>query len=302
MSRAAAARELRILAPAKFNAGLAVLRRRPDGYHELRTLFQAVGLFDRLVLRRTRRGVSVRCPALPGLGEGNLAHRAAEVVLRETGAGGGLAIDLEKRIPAGGGLGGGSSDAAAVLLGASRLLGLRPERERLLGWAAQLGSDVPFFVDGGTALGAGRGERLEPLPPLPGAPAVLVYAPPLPLRTAEVYARVDPGALTGRTRALTILLARWRAGDVAGVGRALFNDLERPAFSLAPGLAAVKAALRGAGAAGALLSGSGSCVVGLFADGAAARRAAVMLRGRFPGRFAVARLLRARRRWGVVKR
>lgn len=302
MSAGAAPREVRILAPAKVNLGLAVLGRRPDGYHELRTVFQAVGLCDRLALRRVARGVRVRCPALPGLGPANLAHRAAELFLRETGVRGGMAIDLEKRIPAGGGLGGGSSDAAAVLLGASQLFGLRPPRERLLSWAAQLGSDVPFFVLGGAALGAGRGERLEPLPALPGRPAVLVLAPPEPLATAAVYARLDPAASTARRRALAILLARWRAGDVAGVGRALFNDLEAPAFSLAPGLASAKRALREAGAAGALLSGSGSCVFGLFPGPAEARRAAAALRGRLPGTLLVAQLLGPPTRRGVIRR
>ena len=124
---AAAVSAVRILAPAKINVGLAVLGRRADGYHELHTIFQAVSLCDRIALRPARSGVRVNCPALPGLGDRNLAHRAASLFLEKTGVTGGVRIDLEKRIPAQGGLGGGSSDAAAVLLGCCRLFGLAPE-------------------------------------------------------------------------------------------------------------------------------------------------------------------------------
>lgn len=293
---------VRILAPAKINVGLAVLGRRADGYHELRTLFQAISLADRITVRPRRRGVLVRCPALPGLGIRNLAHRAAELFLAETGVRGGLEIEVEKRIPAGGGLGGGSSDAAAVLLGASRLCGLRPAAGRLEALAAALGSDVAFFLRGGSAVAAGRGELLTPIPALSAPPRVLLYLPPEGLATAAVYGRLDPAALTGRERALSIVLARWRDGDLGRLGAALFNDLEAAAFALDPALAEVKEGLRGAGAAGALLCGSGSSVYGLFADRAKASGAVRLLRGRFPGRFVHAVFLPPRRHWGVVKR
>ena len=246
----AAGPEVRILAPAKINLGLAVLGRRADGYHELRTIFQAVSLCDRIALRPARSGVRVNCPALPGLGENNLAHRAAGLFLEKTGVTGGVRIDLEKRIPAEGGLGGGSSDAAAVLLGCCRLFGCLPEPGVLHDWAAALGSDVPFFLDGGSAIGSGRGEMLEPLAPFAGTVVALIHVSAAGLSTAAVYRRLRPAALTGSTRKLTILLACWQGGDLRRLAKMLFNDLEAPAFALAPELAVVKEALYAAGAAG----------------------------------------------------
>lgn len=303
MTAGAATRsEVRILAPAKINLGLAVLGKRGDGYHELRTVFQAVSLCDRITLRPTRAGVSVICPALPALGERNLAHRAAALFLENTGTSGGVRIDLEKRIPAAGGLGGGSSDAAAVLLGCCRLYRKVPDRATLHGWAASLGSDVPFFLEGGAAVGSGRGEVLDPLAPFPGGAAALIHLPPAGLSTADVYRGLRPAALTGSTRKFTILLACWRGGDVRRLAKRLFNDLEPPAFALAPGLADVKRALCAAGADGALLCGSGSSVFGLFGSDRAAERARKRLRGTLPGRLVKVHFLPARRRWGVVKR
>jgi len=291
-----------ILAPAKINLGLEVVGRRADGYHEIRTLFQTVSLCDRLRLTRAGRGVRVRCEALPELREENLAHRAAELFLENAAPGGGVEILLEKRIPAGGGLGGGSSDAAAALLGCCRLFGVAPDPAQLQAWASSLGSDVPFFLSGGAALGSGRGELVEPMDPWKGPDAALLYLPCSGLSTAAVYGLYARTALTAGAGKTTILLARWREGDLGRLGSAMFNDLETPAFSLAPGLASVKEALVAQGAAGSLLCGSGSSLFGLFEGSAAADRAGRRLRGRFPGRFLRVRFLPARRRWGVVKR
>ena len=299
--------EVRILAPAKINLGLAVLGPRGDGYHELRTIFQAVSLCDRITLRPARSGVRVNCPVLPDLGENNLAHRAATLFFEKTGGSGGVRIDLEKRIPSGGGLGGGSSDAAAVLLGCCRLFGLAPEPGVLRDWAAALGSDVPFFLDGGAAVGSGRGEVLTPLAPFAGAAVALINISTAGLSTAAVYRRLKSAnqtreRLTGSTRKLTILIASWQGGDLRRFGQMLFNDLEPPAFALAPELADVKEALYAAGADGALLCGSGSSVFGLFGSDREADRARGLLRGRIPGRLIKVHFLPARRRWGVVKR
>ncbi len=299
---AATGKEVRILAPAKINLGLAVLGPRADGYHELRTIFQAVSLCDRIALRPARSGVRVTCPALPDLGESNLAHRAARLFLEKTGCPGGVRIDLEKRIPAAGGLGGGSSDAAAVLLGCCRLFGYSPDPRILRDWAATLGSDVPFFIDGGSAVGSGRGEVLERLAPFTSPVVALIHVSTDGLSTAAVYRRLRPAALTDSTRKHTILLACWQGGDLRRLARKLFNDLETPAFAMAPGLAAVKEALCDAGAYGALLCGSGSSVFGLFGSDTEAERARGMLRVRIPGRFIKVHFLPARRRWGVVKR
>ena len=304
---AAAGKSVRILAPAKINLGLAVLGSRGDGYHELRTVFQAVSLCDRVTLRPARSGVQVNCPALPDLGESNLAHRAARMFFENTGLTRGVKIDLEKRIPPQAGLGGGSSDAAAVLLGCCRLFGLAPEPGVLRDWAAALGSDVPFFLDGGAAVGSGRGEVLTPLAPFAGAAVALINFSTAGLSTAAVYRRLKSvnrtsERLTGSTRNLTILLASWQGGDLRRLAKRLFNDLEPPAFALAPELADVKEALYAAGADGALLCGSGSSVFGLFGSDRAADRARGLLRGRIPGRLIKVHFLPARRRWGVVKR
>ena len=294
--------EIRILAPAKINLGLAVLGRRRDGYHELRTIFQSVSLCDRLAVRRRRRGVQVRCPALRDLGERNLAHRAAALFFEQTGLSGGVQIDLEKRIPTGGGLGGGSSDAAAVLLACCRLFGVKPAAEFLQVWAAALGSDVPFFLEGGTAIGSGRGEILESLAPFTGTVVALINLGTTGLSTAAVYRRMKPEALTGRARAFNILLACWRSGGLRRFGKMLFNDLELPAFTLDSGLPAVKEALSASGAAGVLLCGSGSSVFGLYGSELEADRARSKLRGLLPGRLVKVHFMPARRRWGVVKR
>ncbi len=294
--------EVLIRAPAKVNIGLEVVRKRRDGYHEIRTLFQAVSLADRIRLRKRRRGIRLDCPGVPGRKEQNLAWCAAALFLERTEAGGGLHIDLDKRIPVGGGLGGGSSDAAAVLLGASRLFGLKPPAEDLAAWAGELGSDVPFFLFGGAAVGSGRGERIEPLRGKVPPGRLLIYAPPFSSSTAEVYSDHRRRRLTGAGERLTLLVRKWRRAGAAGIGGALFNDLERTVLRRHPELTEAKDLLLAHGAAGAQVSGSGSCLFGIYATPRQAARAAGALRGRLPGKLTVARFLPPRLRWGVVKR
>ncbi len=167
-------RTARLRAFAKLNLGLRVLYRRPDGYHELRTVFQTISLADRLEISYApARSTRIEMSGTPEITD-NLAERAARLVLDAAGKHGAVALRLQKSIPAGGGLGGGSSDAAAVLLALPVLAGARLPLERLSALAAQLGSDVPFFLYGGTALGLGRGEELYPLPDLPATDALLV--------------------------------------------------------------------------------------------------------------------------------
>lgn len=294
--------EVLIRAPAKVNLGLEVVRKRRDGYHEIRTLFQAVSLADRIRLRRRRRGIALDSPGISGKMKDNLAWRAAALFFERTGAAGGLQVDLDKRIPVGGGLGGGSSDAAAVLLGASRLFGLKPQGDDLAAWAGELGSDVPFFLAGGAAVGSGRGERIEPL--RGGVPpgGVLLYAPPFSSSTAAVYADHRRRRLTGTGERLTLLVRTWRRASAAGIGRGLFNDLESTVFRRHPELAEAKELLLKHGAAGAQVSGSGSCLFGIYATPRQATRAAGALRRRLPGKLTVARFLPPRIHWGVVKR
>lgn len=290
-----------IRAPAKVNLGLEVRARRPDGYHEIRTLFQAVSLSDRLTLRRRSRGIRLTCRNFSDSGPENLAWKAAALFFERSGTRGGLEIELDKRIPVGGGLGGGSSDAAAVLLGACRLFRIRPPRQVLAEWAALLGSDVPFFLASGAALGTGRGEVIEPLEESVPEAAVLLYSPGFHLSTADVY-RLHRPRLTRKRYELTILLRRWREGSLGPVGKALFNDLEDTVFGIQPRLAAVKGRLLAEGAAGAQVSGSGGCIFAIFPSKERARKTASLLEGEFPGRWMLGSFRGPRRYWGVVKR
>ncbi len=252
---------------AKVNRSLVVLGKRPDGYHELDTVFQAVGLTDRLTFERSDLlTLHVDDPSIPS-GPENLVLRAARALAEAVGLRPKAAITLEKRIPSGGGLGGGSSDAAVTLLGLSALWELDLPLDLLTEVGARLGSDVPFFLHGGTARGLGRGERIEPLADFPPQAVVLVM-PPFPVSTPAVFGRL--GA---------------RAWD--GLGGGVFedgddpdrNDLEPAAEALFPALRDVRDALGRAGAARARLSGSGSTVFGLFPDVATAAEAARGLEG-----------------------
>lgn len=256
---------------AKVNRSLVVLGRRPDGFHELDTVFQAVGLCDRLTFE-TSGGLTLEVddPSVPS-GAGNLVLRAAQALADSAGVPAGAAITLEKRIPAGGGLGGGSSDAAVALLGLSALWGLDYPVGRLAGIGASLGSDVPFFLFGGTARGLGRGERIVPLPDLPPAGIVLVM-PPFPVATPAVFGRLDAPSWDGLP------------GEEADAARVPDrNDLEPAAEALFPALGEVREALASAGAVQARLSGSGSTVFGLFPDLASAADASRSLAPLPPG-------------------
>ena len=260
--------------PAKVNLCLRVVGRRPDGYHLLDSVFAAVDLCDRIAIEvrgvapsTTGAAIAVRCdrpdvPASPA----NLAARAAALVLRERGLGGEVVLDLRKSIPPGAGLGGGSSNAATVLTGLNGLLGLGVSPERLRELALELGADVPFFLEGGVARVRGVGEIIEPLPAWRDLHLVLV-TPPFGVATATAFrafaARAEPFA-TGDESA-----------RLAAAGRPMpelfVNDLERVVFTLHPELAALKKRLIDAGAAAAVMSGSGSTVLGLASSPVTAR-------------------------------
>jgi len=271
---------MRIRSFAKINLGLEVLGFRRDGYHELRTLFQTIDLHDDIVLRRHGRDVTVRCdhPLVPQ-DESNLAFRAAEALRRHARVDEGVAIEIRKRIPVGGGLGGGSSNAAAVLLGLDRLwrIGLGPDGLHRL--ARRLGADVPYFLMGGTALGLARGDEVYPLRRQLRAHVVLVD-PGLPISTAAVFRRVDAG-LTPRENSSSIFYFVSRDLEGDGAYRLLANDLEEAALEEAPALARqvlrIRAVLVQEGSRLAALSGSGSTYFGLFQDARRARRAQAAL-------------------------
>ena len=244
-------------APAKLNLFLHVTGRRPDGYHELETVFQLIDWCDRIHLRRRDDGRIERIGALPGVPEqADLTVRAARLLQADSGTPLGAELELEKSIPMGGGLGGGSSDAATVLMALNRLWGLDWPAARLAALGLRLGADVPFFVFGRTAYATGVGERLEPLE-LPASWFVVV-APPVAVPTAAVFAAPD---LTRNTEPLTIPgLSR---GDRVWQGG---NDLQAVVLARYPEVAAALASLRDAAVAAGLdpararMSGSGACV------------------------------------------
>lgn len=271
-------RSASVPAYAKINLGLRVLYRRPDGYHELRTVFQTISLADRLEISyspaRVRR---VELSGTPDIAD-NLAGRAAQVVLEAIGRQGSVRIELKKRIPMGAGLGGGSSDAAAVLLALPVLAGKRLAMDQLLCLASELGSDVPFFLNGGTALGIGRGEELYPLDSI-SSRHTLVIAPDVHSSTVEAYRGVAD-TLTSiplQNKIAGFQNNLWQDG----VGAAE-NDFEPSVFARYPELRKIKSRLIQAGANRAAMTGSGSAIFGIFESAEKLREAAAVFSG---GRF-----------------
>jgi 4-diphosphocytidyl-2-C-methyl-D-erythritol kinase len=254
-------RTARVSAPAKVNLRLRVLGKRPDGYHEIDTLFQAIDLADDVLVRLGGVGIRLSVAGADvGPAEQNLAHRAAARFAAEFGLREGVEIELTKRIPAGAGLGGGSSDAAATLRALSALVGVASDDGRLASAATSIGSDVPFFL-GKSALarGRGRGERLEPLAPLPIADLVLV-SPPVHVSTAAAY-----GALAASRSGAPV--ATEPAANPASwdeVTSQAFNDFQLLVASAHPEVSRAVDALESSGASFALMSGSGSSAFGLF--------------------------------------
>lgn len=254
-------RRVTVRARAKVNLALEVLGRRGDGYHELLSCLAAIDLADRVTLEAIPAGIELECDA-PGLpsSPANLAWRAAELWQRETGVVGGVRIRLEKAIPVAAGLGGGSADAAAVLVGLGHLWRQHLSSAELHRLGTRLGMDVPFFLGPGPALAAGRGEELTPVA-FPRSVPLVVVNPGFPLSTREVYARLQPGDFSSGD-AVRELVSALAAGG-AGIAPWLRNGLEPPVAAMWPGLAEIKAALLAAGALGAVMSGSGPTVIGL---------------------------------------
>ena len=275
---------------AKINLSLRITRTRPDGFHELQTVLQAIDLADTLTVS-TRSGpfrIVCRTPGVP-VDRRNLVWRAAEALWRAAGRQGeprDAAIAIRKRIPRQGGLGGGSSDAAAALLALRRAWHLPIEDEQLHVIGRGLGADVPFFLVGGTALGLGRGDELYPLADLPRWWVVLAF-PSFGVSTPDAYAWFDAGQSSDRSPG-----AAHQHLDGAWLGRAtpLINDLEAPVVERHPEIGRLREALKERGAVMAAMSGSGSTVFGVFRSAAAAAAARRWLR-RSGRRCTVARML-----------
>lgn len=247
---------------AKVNLFLEVLGKRPDGYHEIETVIQEVSLHDTLTFTRIPEGIIVECadPQIPR-DQSNLAWKATALMQREFPGHGGVRIAIIKRIPAGGGMGGGSSNAATTLKALNALWGLGLEHGRLEALAAQIGSDVAFFIRGKAAICRGRGEIVQPIR-LTKRYWYLLAFPGFPVSTKDVYTNLQTSLTTPFKRAKLHIGAKFGLG--AGEGMAiLFNRLEQPAFRLRPVLRRLKNALGRACSGGALLSGSGSSLFGI---------------------------------------
>ena len=258
-------------APAKVNLHLSVGRRRSDGFHDLTTVFQAVGLYDDVVLERADAltvEVTGASADLVPLDETNLAVRAVRLIAQHTGRPAEVAVRIRKGIPVAGGCAGGSADAAAALVGCDALWGTGLSRDVLAGLGAQLGSDVPFSLHGGTALGTGRGEQLTPVLGQ-GSYAWVLALSSGGLSTPEVYGQLDRQREAGPVGVVSSpadVLSALRSGDAVALGRALGNDLQSAALALQPALRQVLDAGRSLGALGALVSGSGPTVALLARD------------------------------------
>jgi 4-diphosphocytidyl-2-C-methyl-D-erythritol kinase len=257
------ARQIRIFAPAKLNLFLEVLGKRPDGYHEIRSVFHAINLCDEMVIEERKEGIHLDCsdPSLPA-DERNLAWRAAALMQKKAGTSTGVAMRLMKKIPVGAGLGGGSSDASAVLKGLNDLWRLGLSAEELMRMAAELGSDCPYFIRCGTALCEGRGEIVNPLPSA-GRLRFILVCPPIQVSTAEVYKNLSRNDLTDARRDDSILRRAIQTGNWVTIGRELFNRLEGPAFRLFRELEGAKRRLREVCPHGTLMTGSGSALFGI---------------------------------------
>ncbi len=272
--------EVRIPAFAKINLRLDILGKRTDGFHELRTIFQTISLHDDLRLRASRsQEISLTVEGNQPLSaeppEKNLVYRAVDALRRELRIRTGVQIELKKTIPAGRGLGGGSSDAAAALLGYLRLTKKKLAPARLLEIAASLGADVPFFLLGGRALGVNKGDEIYPLPDIPKLHVLVVSPREIHVPTPDAYRWLKSKPLALTKSLATSKLFEFCALCWSAQGSGLSNDFEGPVFQRHPRLDQIKRELLQRGAAEASLAGSGSAVFGVFPSPAMARRAAV---------------------------
>jgi 4-diphosphocytidyl-2-C-methyl-D-erythritol kinase len=255
---------LKIRSFAKINLALAVLGKRLDGYHDIQTIFQTINLSDELEFRASPQ-LELHCENFPdSRPEENLVWKAASLLASAAGEKLGTAITLRKRIPAGAGLGGGSGNAAATLLGLRRFWNLDMTDSDLFPIAEMLGSDVPFFLSGGTALGTGRGEKIHPLPDSPPQHLIVIF-PGVHVSTAEAYRSLNLGLTSSEEdHRIHRFIGQVQTGGSFLTG--IFNDFEASVLAAYPPITEAKRFLERRGATVTLLSGSGSSVFGFFPD------------------------------------
>lgn len=265
--------ELNLKALAKINLGLDVLRKREDGYHEVRMVMQTVHLYDRIQIRRTKKTgieVSTNLYYLPS-NENNLVYKAAKLLMDEFSIQGGMYIGLKKYIPVAAGMAGGSSDAAAVLFGLNRMLHLGLSLQELMERGVKIGADVPYCLMRGTALAEGIGERLTALPSAPRC-LVLIAKPPINVSTRFVYEHLTLNEHTSHPD-IDAILAAIEAGDLKDMAANMGNVLESVTCTHYPVIGQIKELMMEYGALNAMMSGSGPTVFGLFENKSRAKEA-----------------------------
>ena len=272
---------LELKALAKINLGLDVTGRRENGYHDVRMIMQSVYLYDNVRLEKTDADGEIRLKSNLGYlpsDENNIAYKAAKILTEEFDIREGVQITLDKHIPVAAGMAGGSSDAAAVLFGMNRMFGLRLSQQDLMDRGVKLGADVPYCIMRGTVLAEGIGEILTPLPAMPKC-TVLIAKPPVSVSTKTVYEALDSQEVT-RHPDIDGIIRGLEAGSREQVAQCMGNVLEDVTIPLYPVIDQIKQEMLAAGAAGAMMSGSGPTVFGLFENRAQARAAQQKIRER----------------------
>ena len=272
--------KIQLKALAKINLGLDVLRRREDGYHEVKMIMQTISLYDELMLKKIKKPeiqLRTNLPYLP-TNENNLAYQAAKLLMEEYQIPGGLLIQLEKKIPVAAGMAGGSSDAAAVLWGVNQMYHLGLSRKELMERGVRLGADVPYCILRGTALAEGIGEKLKTLPPMPKC-YLLIAKPGTSVSTKFVYENLHVNELeTKKHPDVDAMITALRQKDLALLSARMGNILELVTIPAHPVIDKIKQEMQKAGALGAMMSGSGPTVFGIFDTQPKARKAYRALR------------------------
>lgn len=252
-------KEIKVISPAKVNLYLDILARRRDGYHEIETIIQVIDLCDEVTLREREKGIEVSCQkeGVPE-GKGNLAYRAAQLILQETKLRKGVEIEINKNIPAAAGLGGGSSNGAATLVGLNELWNLNLPRRTLIELASSLGMDVPFFIQGGRAIAKGKGDELTPLKGWSPFWLILVI-PEFRVSTKCAYQSLKLGLTKGESQ-IKIALKHLEVGDLSSI---LYNKFQEVMEKKYPRLKMIKERLKSLGTSAASMSGSGSAIFGI---------------------------------------
>lgn len=265
--------DISLKALAKINLGLDVVRRREDGYHEVRMIMQTIHLYDRLDIKRTKESgiqIQTNLSFLP-VNETNLIYKAAKLLMDEFSITDGVSVKLDKRIPVAAGMAGGSTDAAAMLFGMNRLFSLGMTKRQLMERGVQIGADVPYCIMRGTALAEGIGEELSQLPPMVKCP-VLIAKPSISVSTKFVYQNLKLDDTTVHPD-IDLLIEDIKAKNLYDIAAHMGNVLETVTIPNYPVIDEIKKHMLSHGAVGAMMSGSGPTVFGLFDDEAAAKKA-----------------------------